>query len=103
MPKIDTQMVDEMEAPTVDVLYIITDVEEFKSQVQGYRGFRVTMNDKNANEVVEALWKQDVAGPNSKIGAYIVALGSDTDDWKGKTIKYTSWVKGNRKIEVKVT
>lgn len=100
MPKIDTQMVGEQEAPEIGVLYTITDVDEFKSAVQGYKGYRITMKDAKGNEVVEALWKQEVAGPNSKIGAYITALGDNTDAWKGKKVKYTTWTKGNRNIEV---
>jgi len=100
MPKIDTQLVGEQESPDIGVVYTITDVDEFKSAVQSFKGYRVTMKDATGNEVVEALWKQEVAGPNSKIGAYITALGNDTDKWIGKKVKYINWVKGNRNIEV---
>ena len=100
MPKIDIQLVGEQEAPEVGTIYTITDVDEFKSAVQSFKGYRVTMKDAKGNEVVEALWKQDVAGPNSKIGAYVGLLGDNTDTWVGKKIKYTSWMKGNRNIEV---
>ena len=100
MPEIKGEAIAEVEAPTVGVIYDVIDVEEFTSAVRTFKGYRVTLQDKPDHEVVATLWKQEVYGPNSKIGAFVEALGKNTDDWKGKRIRFDSWVKGNRVIRV---
>lgn len=100
MPEILGKQIDEVEAPSLGVSYTITDIEEFRSTIRSFEGYRVTLQDTPNHQVVETLWKQEVYGPNSKIGAYVAALGKNTDTWKGKKIRYTQWVKGARRIEV---
>jgi len=100
MPEIKGEAVADVPTPIVGKEYTIMDAEQFRSQVHSYEGYRVTLKDDEGNEVVETLWSQDVYGPNSKIGAYVAALGKNTDDWKGKRIRYNNWAEGARRVEV---
>lgn len=91
--------------------YTITGVEEVKTAVQGYSGIRVTMkstNPKDKADYATMLWLREVAGANSKLGAFMAAfkeaLGEDaaynTDSWVGKTIRFVSWQPRKRQIVV---
>ena len=98
--KLKTDTVDELPEAAEGQTYEITEVEEFTSQIRGYKGLRVSMKDKEGEEVVEALWLRDVAGSRSKLGSFIVVLGKDTDAWIGKSITFISWKPSNRVIQL---
>ena len=101
MPKIDVEIAEQLPEPLEGHTYQIKETELFTSQVRGYKGLRVAMTDLEGDtEVVAALWTRDIAGEKSKLGAFIVALGNDTDTWNGKKIKILKWRSGDRQIEV---
>jgi hypothetical protein len=58
------------------------------------------MQDKNKREYATMLWFRDTVGPRSKLGAFIVVLGTDISKWVGKKIKIVSWTDRNREIMV---
>lgn len=100
MPEIDVEIAEQMPRPREGGIYRIEKVEIFTSALRGYKGIRVTMTDENDNLVVEPLWTREVASTHSKIGAFIAALGKNTDNWIGKKIKIIDWRPASRKIEV---
>jgi hypothetical protein len=57
-------------------------------------------DEADGKEVVAALWMREVAGKQSKLGAFITELGDNTDAWTGKKIMIKSWRPNIRKIEV---
>jgi hypothetical protein len=101
MPKIDVEIAETLPEPQEGHVYVIGECELFTSQVRGYKGLRVPMKDEAAQkEVVAALWMREVAGAQSKLGAFVTVLGDDTDAWTGKKIMVKSWRPNLRKIEV---
>lgn len=101
MPKIKVEIAESLPEPVEGHIYVIGEAELFTSQVRGYKGLRVPMADvSDASEVVAALWMREIAGSNSKLGAFVSVLGEDTDSWTGKKIQIVSWRQGNRKIGV---
>lgn len=74
-----------------------------KSNNSKYEAIAVTMKstDKlDTNVYTVTLWLQDTSSSTSKLGSFLVALGTNTDDWIGKTIKIRSWRNKQREIEV---
>lgn len=101
MPKLKVEIAESLPEPLENHIYVIGEPELFTSQVHGWKGLRVPMTDvSDASAVVAALWMRDVAGENSKLGAFISVLGDDSDSWTGKKIQIVSWRLGNRKIGV---
>jgi hypothetical protein len=100
MPKIDTEIAEQLPEPLEGHIYKITAAELFTSQVKAYKGLRVNMEEANGTKVVAPLWMRSVAGERSKLGAFIKALGDTTEAWVGKNIKFKAWRQGNREIEV---
>ena len=90
--------------------YKITKVEEVKTAVRGFEGLRVSMTDvKSGEEYATMLWMREVAGQNSKLGAFIAAfteffddedMALDTDNWVGHVVRFISWAPRNREIRV---
>ena len=101
MPKINVEVAETQPEPQENHVYIIGECELFTSQIHGYKGLRVPMKDEaDQKEIVAALWMREVAGKQSKLGAFITVLGQDTDTWLGKKIMVKSWRPNLRKIEV---
>ena len=100
MPKINVEIAEQLPEPIEGKTYTITETELFTSQVRGYKGLRVSMTAEDGTQVVAALWTRDIAGEKSKLGAFITALGNDTDNWIGKKVRVVTWRPGDRKIEV---
>jgi len=100
MPEIKIEIAEEVPKPVEGKIYIIQEVEFFTSTVRSYKGLRVTMVGEANETVVETLWTREIAGVRSKVGAFIHALGKETDAWKGKHIRLVEWHANNRKIEV---
>ena len=94
------KMTDEIPKPVEGQIYKITKAETFNSQVRNYAGVRVELEDKKGNKFLEVLWVREIAGPKSKVGSFIVALGKEPAKWVGKTIRLTSWLEKNRAIQV---
>lgn len=100
MPELPTKVAEQFPEPLEGRTYTITGVEMFTSKVQSYKGLRVTMVDDPGNMVVAPLWLRDEAGQRSKLGAFITALGANTDNWINKKIKFLSWRPKDREIQV---
>jgi len=100
MTRIDVKLADEIPAPKEGGVYRITESEAFVSQVKQYKGIRVSMVDKNKKEYIETLWTRDVVGKNSKLGAFVTALGKDMATWTDKVIRFNNWREGGRRITV---
>ena len=80
--------------------YVIASVEEFTSDVNHYKGIRVTLVDDDGQASTSALWLGDVVNRASKLGAFIDSLGDDTDNWSGRIIQFETWTAKARKIRV---
>lgn len=100
MPKLDVEIAEQLPEPEEGKIYTIESAEAFTSQVRSYKGIRVSMVDENNKHFVVPIWTRDIVGSKSKLGAFITALGQDTDTWTGTKIRFAAWRQGNRKIEV---
>jgi len=80
--------------------YVILSVEEFKSDVQGFLGWRVTLDGGKDDLLAIPLWVRDIVGRSSKLGAFLVALGQDSDSWNGHIIEFVKWQPRDREIKV---
>jgi len=98
--KIATQLADEVPKPQEGQTYTIKKVESVTTQVRQFAGIRVELKGRGDENVVDVLWAREVAGANSKLGAFMTALGKDTDDWIGKKVRFVAWGERNRQIEV---
>jgi len=79
--------------------YEIKDVEPFTSELRGFEGIRVTLGNGSESDWTLALWTgRSVVGRKSKLGAFIEALGRDTNKWIGKRIQFRRWDRGDRVI-----
>lgn len=78
--------------------YLIMDIEPFKSEVNGYFGFRVTLDGGKDNTLALALWYRETVGRKSKMGSFLTALGENPTSWAGKMIRFVSWDAKNRVI-----
>jgi hypothetical protein len=100
MPKIDVEIAESLPEPLEGHTYTIGECELFTSQVRSYKGLRVDMTAEDGTKVVAALWTREIAGTKSKLGAFVAALGDDTDKWIGKKVKIVKWRSGDREIQV---
>jgi len=89
----------------------ISKVEIIKTQLRGYEGIRVILSDTNCEECGKAkgldtnehgdmLWLRESVGQKSKLGAFVLTLGNDTDNWIGKRIVIKTWQSKSRSIQV---
>jgi hypothetical protein len=100
MPEIPTKIAEQLPEPKENETYTITEVETFTSQVRAYKGLRVTMVTANNETAVSALWLREVAGKKSKLGSFLTALGTNTDNWVNKRIRFVAWRDKNREIQL---
>ena len=100
MVKIETELVQPLPEPEEGKTYTIKNVEYVTTQRMGYKGYRVLLEDTEGNEAATMLWDREQAGINSKLGSFLVVLGSDTDEWIGKRITFISWRQRARKIQL---
>jgi len=85
----------------IGATYRIKKVEPFTSQLRGFEGLRVEIDEVGGSQSLSIpLWQRDLASRRSKIGAFVIALGDDTDKWIGKQIIFEAWARGNRVIKV---
>lgn len=88
------------EAIELGVKYAIVSVEEFKSDQQGFLGWRVVLDGGSDKLFAIALWTRDIVGRRSKLGSFIEKLGNEPDDWPPHVIKFVMWADKNREIEL---
>jgi len=96
MPKIDVKIAETKPEPYAGLVAKITNAEVIETQRQHFNGIRVSLVDKEGNEYATMLWLRDTVGQRSKLGAFITALGDDTDEWIGKWIRFVSWDRNAR-------
>ena len=100
MVKIKTQVIVRRE-PSETLEYEIVNVEEVVTAVRGLHGLRVTLKELKTNQTFATmLWLRETVGEHSKLGAFVKALGDDTDKWIGKKIRIVSWKPRQREIEL---
>jgi len=88
------------EALRLDHPYRIISVSQFTSELRNFPGLRVELDGGVNDHIVVTPWLRETVGRKSKIGAFILALGNDTDQWIGKVIIFRRWESRNREIEV---
>jgi len=101
MPKIEGELVlPGDEAIEEGKTYKILEVQEFTSQLQGFAGYRVILDAGKNDKLSIPLWKRSQIGRKSKLGAFVSVLGSNTDDWIDKTVRFITWQPRRRQIEL---
>ena len=100
MPEIGTKVRESGDDVKVGETYEIVNVEEVTTDVSAYKGLRVQLLTKKAEEGTIMLWRRPVTTPRSKLGAFISLLGDNTDKWLHKWIKFADWRIGARSIEL---
>jgi len=88
------------EAIVLGKKYNIILVDTVKTEVQKWEGVRVQLASSLTDVIAIMLWIGETVSGTSKLGAFIGALGDETDQWRGKNIKFVRWTEKNRKIEV---
>jgi len=113
MPKITTELAEGVE-PTEGHTYFVTEVEETKTAVQGFSGYRVGLEPTKRKadddgKYATMLWKREQAGITSKLGSFMAAFldfygdedkAFDTDNWIGCTVRIVKWAPKQREVEV---
>jgi hypothetical protein len=100
MPEIPVEIAEQLPEPKENETYTIQEVETFTSQVRAYKGLRVKMVTAQNEVAVSALWLRQVAGKKSKLGAFVTALGNNTDNWVNRRIRIVAWRDKNREIQL---
>jgi len=100
MPEVGTKVREGGDDVEIGKEYEIINVEDVVTEVQTYKGLRVELLTKKAEEGSVMAWWRPVTTPRSKLGAFIKLLGSNTDDWLHKRIKFVDWRVGARNIEL---
>jgi len=102
MPEIKTNLFAE---PKQNTVYVITDVKQ--KDVKTDEGIKpalsVLMKNVDSDDAMvysTTLWLTDNSTTTSKLGSFVLALGTNTDSWKNKKIKILSWIEKDREIEV---
>ena len=99
-PVIDTAVREGADDVNEGIAYEIVNVEELTTDVQSLSGIRVSLLTQKAEEGNVMLWKRKVTGTTSKLGAYMIALGSDTDKWLHKWVIHEPWQIRNNVLTV---
>jgi hypothetical protein len=97
-PELKTEAVESGDVVTLGVPYVISNVEEVTTEVASFQGIRVEMLTEKAEVGSIMLWQRAKVGKGSKLGSFIVLLGSNTDNWLNKWIVFKHWTKGAREI-----
>jgi len=100
MPKLDTEVREGADDVNIGMAYEIVDVEMVKTDVQSLDGIRVSLISVDAEEGNVMLWQRKTTGTLSKLGAYITALGNDTDKWFHQWVVHEPWQLRNNVLSV---
>lgn len=100
MPELGTEVVEGGDDVELNVPYEIVNVEDVTTEVSFYKGVRVEMVSAKAEMGTVMLWKRGKVSSDSKLGAFIVLLGSNTDNWLHKWVNFRSWEKNQRHVEL---
>ena len=99
-PKLDTEVREGADDVTEGIAYEIVNVEPLTTDVQNLSGIRVSLLSAKAGEGNVMLWQRKVTGKASKLGAYITALGADTDKWLHQWVVHDTWQIRNNVLTV---
>jgi len=99
-PVIDTEVREGADDVEVGVAYQIVNVEQLTTDVQSLSGIRVSLLDSKKGGGNVMLWQRKVTGTTSKLGAYIQALGNNTDKWLNKWVVHEPWQTRNNVLTV---
>jgi hypothetical protein len=97
-PELNTEAVDSGDVVDLNIPYVISNVEEVTTEVASYKGIRVEMLTAEAKVGTIMLWQRAKVGKESKLGSFIVLLGTNTDNWTNKWIVFKHWAKGAREL-----
>ena len=100
MPEIGTQVREGADDVKLNIPYEIVNVEDVSTDVAQYQGIRVELLTAKAMTGTVMLWKRPVTGTGSKLGVFIVKLGSNTDRWLHKWVIFYEWEAKKRLIEI---
>ena len=90
------------EALQLDKTYVVVSVDEFTSEVQALKGYRIVLDGGEDHVLAIAAWHRPIVGRKSKLGAFMVALSEDMTTWPARKIQVKKWVERDREIvEVK--
>lgn len=98
-PKLSVKLPDP--EPVKDGIYTITKVEEVNVNTPNGQmsGFRVSLVDDRGSPYSTMLWEKETASKKSKIGAFVSALGPDTDLWINHKVLFASWAEKDRVVK----
>lgn len=113
MPRIESALAKGVE-PKEGQVYIIIDVKETTTAVQGFKGYRVKLDPEkrkkgDEDEYATMLWAREEAGIKSKLGAFMAGFldfygdedkAFDTDNWLKHKVRIMSWKQRDRDIDV---
>lgn len=97
-PELGVEAKESGDVVRLNIPYEITNVEEVTTDVSFYQGIRVEMVTAEAEIGTIMLWKRQVVGTKSKLGAFITLLGSNTDKWLHRWVVFSHWEKNARVV-----
>ena len=100
MPELKSEIVETLPEPLEGKTYLVQKAEVFTSGVHSYKGVRVELQGEGGEMHGTVLWLRDVAGDKSKLGSFMKALGSNTDNWLGKRLKFEKWRDKVREVQL---
>uniref|UniRef100_A0A6M3M7C4 Uncharacterized protein n=1 Tax=viral metagenome TaxID=1070528 RepID=A0A6M3M7C4_9ZZZZ len=100
MPEVGTKVRESGDDVEIGKEYEIVNVESVTTEISFYKGIRVELLTKKAEEGSIMLWERPITTSKSKLGIFITLLGSNTDGWLHKRIKIVDWRQGARIIEL---
>ena len=99
-PEIGTEVREGADDVKLNIPYEIINVENVTTDVSQYSGIRVEMLTTKGQTGSIMLWKRPVTGTGSKLGVFIIKLGSNTDKWLHKWLIFREWEAKKRLIEL---
>ena len=99
-PVIETEVREGADDVKLNIPYEIINVEPVTTDVAQYAGIRVEMLTTKGQTGSIMLWKRPVTGTGSKLGVFIIKLGSNTDKWLHKWLIFREWEQKKRLIEL---
>ena len=99
-PEIGTEVREGADDVKLNIAYEIINVEDVITDTQQYAGIRVELLDTKGHTGTVMLWKRPVTGTGSKLGVFIIKLGSNTDKWLHKWLIFREWEVKKRLIEL---
>jgi len=97
-PELGVEVVEGGDDVELNVPYEIVNVEDVTTDVSFYKGVRVELVSAQAEMGAVMLWKRGKVGTQSKLGAFITLLGSNTDNWLYKWVVFQAWEKNRRHV-----